>query len=345
MHLCKPQISGSGHKTTVLAAALITFARWPLADGISAIGLRVMRNSVPAEASSLLTPLSIGMDEGDAFTWYGRDGDDHEAILSVGSAGAGMEVQCGECITSSFLLPDLLLAQSALGFSYELDGAPDLEKGQEQEHADGDQKSYSEECCSISAPTAVKSKSFCPVRVQVVTVYVWFSAQCLLEELSKAKKMVFDETQGILDARRARHLSSPPRRLRREAVTTSAALCLPVLVEELISFVCERQDDKSAMAFCFLPVRVQHVSERPQLQFGADAALRRLTKGSPNATGVILLQKFSSFARLEAHSDGSCQGCWEPVPALSLTVTGFSGVAARASARTVGNSAWGTVGI
>ncbi|CAK9016538.1 unnamed protein product [Durusdinium trenchii] len=304
---------GSGHKTTVLAAALITFARWPLADGISAIGLRVMRNSVPAEASSLLTPLSIGMDEGDAFTWYGRDGDDHEAILSVGSAGAGMEVQCGECITSSFLLPDLLLAQSALGFSYELDGAPDLEKGQEQEHADGDQKSYS-------------------------------------EELSKAKKMVFDETQGILvpaadsddsqgtsdekDARRARHLSSPPRRLRREAVTTSAALCLPVLVEE-------RQDDKSAMAFCFLPVRVQHVSERPQLQFGADAALRRLTKGSPNATGVILLQKFSSFARLEAHSDGSCQGCWEPVPALSLTVTGFSGVAARASARTAAHSSRG----
>eukprot|EP00435_Cladocopium_sp_Y103_P070918 s656_g36.t1 len=78
-----------------------------------------MQTSVPEQASSLLAPLNITLGQSDAFTWSGKDGE-HEAILSA-AAGDGMEVQCGEAVTSSFSLPELLLAQSALGFTYEED--------------------------------------------------------------------------------------------------------------------------------------------------------------------------------------------------------------------------------
>lgn len=310
---------GAGSKTAVLAAALITIARWPVSDGISSasISLRVMQTSVPEQASSLLAPLNITLGESDEFTWSGRDGE-HEAILSA-AAGDGMEVQCGEAIGSSFLLPELLLAQAALGFRYQPaeEPPPDAES----------QPSYSE------------------------------------EEPSAPKKLIFDEQQGILvptsgtdseessavkEARRTRvRGGEKSKRAQRhvEALATGGNLFLPVIVEE-------RREQNSAMAFCFLPVRVQHVSERPMLQGALDAAMHRISQGAERsgATGVILLQQFSAFARLDAHKDQSCQGCWEPVSALSLTATGFPGVAARASCRTAVHSqrgcaaSWGVTG-
>lgn len=306
-------VFNEGAKTAVLAAALITIARWPVSEGLSSasISLRVMQTSVPEQASSLLAPLNITFGQSDAFTWSGKDGE-HEAILSA-AAGDGMEVQCGEAVTSSFSLPELLLAQSALGFTYE-------EEPQEAES----EESYSE------------------------------------EEQTAPKKLVFDEKQGMLvptsgsdsdesreakEARRARHRRperSRKRPRRRVEALAPGNLSLPVIVEE-------RQGNQSAMAFCFLPVRVQHVSERPMLQGALDAAMHRIQSPERETAGVILLQQFSAFARLDAHQDPSCQGCWEPVHALSLTATGFPGVAARASCRTAVHSfrgcaaSWGVV--
>lgn len=300
-------VFNEGSKTAVLAAALITIARWPVSEGLSSasISIRVMQTSVPEQASSLLAPLHITLGS-EVFTWSGKDGE-HEAILSA--AGNGMEVQCGEAVTSSFSLPELLLAQSALGFTYE-----------EPQEAESEE-SYSE------------------------------------EEQAAPKKLVFDDKQGMLvptsasdsedsreaKARRARHRRAEIRkRPRRVEALAPGNLSLPVIVEE-------RQGNQSAMAFCFLPVRVQHVSERPMLQGALDAAMHRIQGPDRETAGVILLQQFSAFARLDAHKDPSCQGCWEPVHALSLTATGFPGVAARASCRTAVHSfrgcaaSWGVV--
>jgi len=106
-----------------------------------------------------------------------------------------------------------------------------------------------------------------------------------------------------------------------EAGASQATLSLPTLVEK---------EHGGSSAFFFLPVRMQQLFEGPVQS--SDATFKRLSKGTDAQTngGVILLQQVSVIVNLaDAHADSTCQGVWDPVPAVSLAASGSTGVAAR----------------
>mmetsp|Transcript_10714 Transcript_10714/g.25301 ORF Transcript_10714/g.25301 Transcript_10714/m.25301 type:complete len:1483 (-) Transcript_10714:103-4551(-) len=292
----------SDGRATVIAAALVTFARWPAQGCFSAaqIRLRVLRTQIPEQALPHLVPLTFAV-AGGSFEWSGEDGMPHDTVLSLagpfGEPGA-LEVRSGQAMSTLLFLPELMSAQATgPGFAGQ---APAAVAADPKQEADKERAKH--------------KKKFAFDEGQGTLV----AASSDSEDSRSSSRSATSSQEAETDGTAPSQLQIAPRA---EAGTSQATLSLPTLVEK---------EHRGSCAFFFLPVRIQQLSEGPAQS--SDATFKRLSKGTNAQTngGVILLQQVSAIVDLaDAHADSTCQGVWDPVPAVSLAASGSPGVAAR----------------
>jgi len=289
----------SDGRATVVAAALVTFARWPAEGCFSAahIRLRVLRTRIPEQALPHLAPLTFSV-AGGSFEWSGEDGMPHDTVLSLAGPfcePGALEVRSGQAMSTLVFLPELMAAQAGPGFA----GHPMSTQDRNQE-ADKERPK--------------RKKKLAVDEGQGTLVAASSDSEDSQSSSRSATSSQGAETDGTVPSQ----LQIAPKA---EAGASQATLSLPTLVEK---------EHGGSSAFFFLPVRMQQLFEGPVQS--SDATFKRLSKGTDAQTngGVILLQQVSVIVNLaDAHADSTCQGVWDPVPAVSLAASGSTGVAAR----------------